>query len=233
MQRFSINDENELIKEGKRFNFSTKSYIGSIQNYINKYLVTFLNIQIDNGLELVVNDGTYLVYKDEIIYKPIRQLLNVDYKEMDKDKKFEYYYTMFQSKLTELSIIKTEEDLLIKFPELYSIYTKRKQQIREAIEVYSRSNRVFPSKEADSIRSKYLQQYKIDKQLYGVLLNESSYFNVSYFVSLIERDMANLINNLSMFIDSISSFAIDVYASPYFDYNKISSVLNGEHKLKR
>lgn len=232
MQKFLISDENEIIKEGEKFFFSTKSYIKSIQNFINKSLIYF-DVQFENELELVVDNGTHLVYNDAIIYKPICHLLNVDYKEMDKQKKFDYYYTMFQSKLSELSLIKTKEELLIKFPEIYSLYLKRKEQIEKAFEIYCSSNRVIPSYQANMIKAKYLQKYKIDEQFYKQLLIESSCFNIQYFINHIQYDMTNLVAYLPMIINSISSFNIDVNATPCFDFNKVSSILHDEYKLKR
>lgn len=233
MPKFIINDENEILKEGEKFGYPTKLYLSNIQNYINNHLVNFFNIQIENGLELVVENGTYLVFNDEIIYKPICHLLNVDYKEMEKEKTFDYYYTMFQSKLAELSLIKTEEDLLIKFPELYSLYTKRKEQILEALEIYSRSYRVFPSREANAIRTKYFLKYKISEKLYNQLLMEASCFNLAYFINCVQYDVANLLTSLPMIINSISSFVVDVNTLPCFDDDKISLILEDELKLKR
>ncbi len=233
MQRYNINDGSTITKENQNLIIPARVYLNNLQEYINNTLIQFVPFTLENKLEIVVENGVYLTLDDEIIYKPICNLLEVKFHKEDKNQQLQYYHTLFGSKLIELNCIKSEEDLIIKFPYIYSLYTKRKELITKALEIYSVTNRVIPSELANSTKSKYFAQYKLNEALYNQLLRESAIFNVSYFVSCVSNDITNLVNSLPMFINSVSLFIIDINSIPNIDTKKVSALISEENKLKR
>lgn len=232
MQRYKITEQ-DIVKEKANLNYPVGIFVNNLQKYINKEIVSIVNIPLEPSLELVVNNGTYLTLNDEIILKPICKILNVEYKEIERNDKLHYYYTLFASKKSELKMIKSEEELFVKFPYIHELYMKRKKQITEALDVYSLTNRVLPIESANSTKKRLLLQYRMDEELCGQLLNEAMFFNLSYFIERLQFDLTNLVNSLAMLMGNISSFIVDVNSLPSIDKNKVSSIVTPVVKLKR
>lgn len=233
MKIYSIANENDIVKDEQSLYFPIGLYLRNIQDYINNILINYAEITLDRKINLVVENGTYLTIDTEVIYKPICNLLNVKYHKEEKNNELHYYSTIFGNKLTELSLIKKEEDLLVKFPYIHALYKKREEQIKNALDIYSRTNRVIPSQLAKSTRAKYFFQYKLNENLYNQLLVESQYFNLSYFLNGILIDMTNLVNSLPMLISNVASIIIDTNTLPNVDEKKIAAITNKDKLLKR
>lgn len=225
--------EKEIVKEKANLNYSVGTFLANMQEYINKVIVNHLKIKLEPSLELVSYNGIYLIISDEIIYKPICKLLNIEYTKAKNDNKLEYYQSIFRSKISELKTINSEEELFVKFPYIHSLYTKENDQLAKALDVYNLTIRTKPKEIAISLKTKLLIKYDINEQLYNHLLMEAPFFNISYFMNWVQNDLTNLVNNLSILSNSITSFIVDINKVPSIDKNKVSSILTNEKKLKR
>lgn len=225
MKKYSIDNKNDILKEERDIDYPIAIFITNLQKYINEALTSYIKIHLDCFLDLIVENSTYLTLNDAIIYKPICGLLNIKFASMEKEKQLDYYLIVLKNKLAELSKIQTEEELTIKFPELYDFYTKRKERIKDALDIYGRTYRIVPPEIANSIKKKYLIKYEMDEYTYRQLVMESSYFNVSSFINSASKDITNLINNLPMLLNTTSSFIVDINTLPNIDKNKVSLIL--------
>lgn len=232
MKRYTVT-EKEIVKEKANLNYSFGAFLTNMQEYINKVIVNHLKIKLEPSLELVSYNGLYLIINDEIIYKPICKLLNIEYTKAKNDNKLEYYQAIFRSKISELKTIKSEEELFVKFPYIHFLYTKENDQLAKALDVYNLVTRTKPNEVAISLKTKLLIKYDINEELYNRLLMESPFFNLAYFMNSVQNDLTNLVNNLSMISSNITSYIVSINKLPEIDKNKVSSILTNEKKLKR
>lgn len=235
MEKYSIKNEKEIVKNGYNLNYPVGLYLKNMNEYVNKLLFRYAKMDIEPELELIVdNNKTFITLSDKTIYKPMCNLFNVSYKEMADEDKLNYYKALFNGKLIELGLIKTEIDLIIHFPEIYAFYDRRKEKINDVLDIYRKTSHVYPTKVANETRRKELFKNKIDEKLYNQLLMEANNFNLENFIQWIIADLQNLLVNFPALVHNASLFAIDVNLLPsIIDYHRLSTITESGVNPKR
>lgn len=226
MQRYNVT-EKEIVKEEDNLIYPVGVFLKNMEDYIKNEITNDIDIKLEPSLALIVANEVYLTLNDEIILKPICKYLNIEYKEVENNDK-NYYSTLYCNKFSELRIIESEEELLEKFPYIHELYTKRKRQINEALEIDSLIAHVFPTDVAITYDS-LLTKYNMDKKLHTKLRNEARVFSLGYFID----EMQFIITNLSMLIGDITSFMVDINSLSSINKKKVSLILANETELKR
>ncbi len=235
MLKVKIEDINTLSAEGKK---ADAYFIGSLRNfkeYIEAQFCPNLNLKLNLLLDLVMNGNdpknSFIVFDSNCVIEALCRLLNVPYyDELEEEAKLDYYMAQFTSRMSELSQIRSETELLSKFRAIYMLYKEKKEKIEVSAEACYSYARVIPKRDAERLVRRKIYSANIKDSEYQELLAQYYTFNFATFMQTIYQDLYQLVTYLPFIIGSLGGMSVYTSQIKELDQKKIAFLVENTKK---
>ncbi len=238
MERYTINNLKEFLidgtdEENNNIDNTCAWILGNYERKLNENFSSAPYTDIKLRKELVLecdSNHTALRFDPNAIIKPLCEILNVDYIELEDDSKYEYYMARFEEQITALKKIQSEEELTYHFPELARKYRIEAEGVEKIREIIYSTARIFPSKEREKVRlirnKNAGYEYK-DYQRFTALMTT---FSLDKFIYDAVCSTTLLVANLPFIIENISNTAVNIQNDVSVDQAKIAAFIESQRK---
>ena len=218
MKTCKINDINKYLSVEAEYPKELLIIKNNLEEYI-KTIAPTINFKLDMRFNLFSDGENYAVAFDEMaLLEPIRCLLDIHSK---TEKEESNIISCIPSSIEELKKVSSAEELSRKFPTLFSIFTKKQQNIQTSVFLEYFYKNIKPSKTAENLKYKKLHVCGINKSTHVDNLSQSGTFSLSSFISAYSSELEKIYEYLGYLMLMIKNSVVSRQYLVSLDEGKI------------